>query len=85
MATVRLYAAIYVALLTLAMSKVVFFEFFSYWEAVSATMGAASLKTLLIVSYYQHLRYEPRSLSYLMGMGLFAVFLLTVAASYSIF
>lgn len=85
MATVKLYAAIYVALLTLATSKVIFFQLFDYWDAVMATMGTACIKTLLIVSYFQHLRFEPRSLTYVVSMGAFAVFLLTVAAAYSIF
>lgn len=85
MASVKLYTAIYVALLVLATSKVVFFQVFDYWDAVTATMGAALVKTTLIAGYFQHLRFEPRSLTYLMGMGVFAVFLLTVAAAYSIF
>jgi hypothetical protein len=84
-ASVKLYTLIYVLLLGLALSKVAFFEFFGYWKAVSATLVTATMKTLLIVGYYQHLKFEPRSLTYLMGMGVFAVFLLTVAATYSMF
>jgi cytochrome c oxidase subunit IV len=84
MASVKLYTAIYVTLLVLATSKVLFFQFFDYWDAVGATMGTAVLKTLLIMGYFQHLRFEPRSLTYIMSMGVFAVFLLTVAAAYSI-
>ncbi len=85
MTSVKLYTAIYVALLVLATSKVIFFQLFDYWTAVSMTMVTAVAKTLLIVAYFQHLRFEPRSLTYLVGMGAFAVFLLTVAATYSIF
>lgn len=85
MATVKLYTAIYIALLALATSKVIFFQFFDYWDAVMATIGTAFLKTFLIVGYFQHLRFEPRSLTYVVGMGAFAVFLLTVAATYSVF
>jgi cytochrome c oxidase subunit 4 len=84
MASVKFYTVIYIALLGLATSKVLFFEFFAYWDAVGATMVTAVLKTLLIMGYFQHLRFEPRSLTYLMSMGMFAVFLLTVAASFSI-
>ena len=60
--SLRLYTAIYVALVGLAASKVIFFhyEFFSYWQAFGATLTAATLKTLLIVGYYQHLRWENR-------------------------
>lgn len=85
MATVKLYTAIYIALLVLATSKVIFFQFFDYWDAVMATIGTAFIKTVLIIGYFQHLRFEPRSLTYLVSMGAFAVFLLTVAATYSIF
>lgn len=84
MASVKFYTLIYIALLVLATSKVIFFQFFEYWDAVMATMGTAFLKTFLIMGYFQHLRFEPRSLTYLMSMGVFAVFLLTVAAAYSI-
>lgn len=84
MASVKFYAGIYVLLIALATSKVIFFDFFGYWEAVTATMMAALTKTLLIAGYYQHLRFEPRSLSYLVSMGFFAVLLLTVAAAYSL-
>lgn len=84
MVRVRFYAGVYVLLIALATSKVIFFDFFGYWEAVTATMMAALAKTLLIVGYYQHLRFEPRSLSYLVSMGFFAVLLLTVAAAYSL-
>lgn len=84
MASVKLYALIYVLLLTLAASKVAFFELFDYWTAMSLTLGAAAIKTTLIAGYYQHLRYEPRSLSVLMLMALGGVLLLAIAASFSV-
>lgn len=84
MTSVRLYTLIYVMLVTLAVSKVLFFEFFDYWTAIVLTLGAASLKTTLIAGFFQHLRYEPRSLTYLMLTALSAVLLLAIAASYSI-
>lgn len=84
--SLKLYAGIYVALVALAASKWVFFNipFFGYWEAFVATMVAATLKTSLIVGYYQHLRSENRSLTYLMALSLGLVLLLMAAASYSI-
>lgn len=86
MASVRQYTVIYVLLLSLAASKWLFFNlpYFDYWTAISATLGAAALKTGLIVGYYQHLRHEPRSLTYLMALSAVLVGLLGVAASYSI-
>lgn len=84
MANVRLYSIVYVALLALAVSKWVFFEFLAYGVAVGLTMVTASIKTLLIVGYYQHLRYEPRILSILMFTAFLAVLILGAAASFSI-
>jgi cytochrome c oxidase subunit 4 len=84
--SVRFYALIYVALIALATSKWIFFHFeaFSYWQAIGATLIAASLKTSLIVGYFQHLRWENRSLTALMAQALALVLLLMGAASYSI-
>jgi cytochrome c oxidase subunit 4 len=84
--SVKFYTAIYVALVALAASKYLFFHnpFFGYWDAFAATMIAATLKTLLIVGYYQHLKHEPRSLKGLMALSLALVLLLMAAASYSV-
>ncbi len=84
MASARNYVLIYLLLLTLAVSKVIFFELFGYWEALSATFLAATAKILLIAGYFQHLRHEPRSLTYLMATGLFMVLLLAGAATFSV-
>ncbi len=84
--SLKLYGAIYLALIALATSKFIFFhfEFFSYWQAFGATMLAATFKTLLIVGYFQHLRWENRSLTGLMALSLGLVLLLMMAASFSI-
>ncbi len=85
--SVKLYTAIYVALLVLAFSKFVFFEFpqyFTYEQAFGGTMVAAAIKSVLIVGYYQHLRWENRSLTYLMLLALSLALLLMAAATYSI-
>ena len=87
MANVRTYTIIYVALLVLGTGKFVFFtfdQFFSYWAAMGGTMILAVIKVGLIAGYFQHLVEEPRSVSYMMGIALFMVFLLTIAAGYSI-
>jgi cytochrome c oxidase subunit 4 len=47
-------------------------------------MLAATAKIGLIVGYYQHLRSENRSLTWLMALSLSLVLLLMAAASYSI-
>lgn len=87
MADVRTYTLIYVALLLLATGKFVFFHFeniFTYQMAITGTIILAVIKTGLIAGYFQHLREEPRSISYLMATAVFMVFLLTIAAGYSI-
>ncbi|MCU4741557.1 cytochrome C oxidase subunit IV family protein [Halobacteria archaeon AArc-m2/3/4] len=87
MASVRTYTIIYVVLLVLGTGKFVFFSFdqyFTYWMAMGGTLILAIIKSALIMGYYQHLFHEPRSISYLMGIAVFMVFLLTIAAGYSI-
>ena len=84
--SIKLYTLIYVALLVLAASKWLFFNigFFTYWDAFAGVMVSAVLKTALIVGYYQHLRWENRSLTGLMILSVALVLLLMGAASYSI-
>lgn len=85
MANVRWYGVVYVALLALAFSKWAFFEFLEYGVALGLTMVTASIKTILIVAYYQHLRHEPRILTLVVLAAFLAVALLAAAASFSIF
>ena len=85
MASIRLYAWIYVVLLVLALSKYVFFLFgLDYWTMFALIMVSAVAKIGLIAGYYQHLVDEPRSVSYVVLSAVFAVLLLAVAATYSI-
>lgn len=89
MAGLRLYTVIYFALMFLAFTKWALFEgvgmgLLTYNQALGGTMVAAVLKVSLIAGYYQHLREEPRTLTYLYLSALAAVGLLAVAASYSI-
>lgn len=84
MTSVRFYTGIYVALLVLVTAKVVFFEIFSEDVALALTMASAVVEALLIAGYFQHLRQEPRSLTYLYLTSVFGVVLLTFAAAFSI-
>jgi cytochrome c oxidase subunit IV len=87
MADVRTYTLIYVVLLVLGTGKFVFFQFPEYFSetvAIGGTVVLAVIKSLLIAGYYQHLVDEPRAITYMMGIAVFMVFLLTIAAGYSI-
>lgn len=86
MSSLRTYSIVYVLLMLLATSKYLFFNlpYFDYWMAIGATISAAFIKTGLIVGFFQHLKDEPRSLTYLMLLSAGLVSLLGVAASYSI-
>ncbi len=55
-----------------------------YWIAFAAILVLSVVKAVLVAAYYQHLRWEPRSISALMLIGLAAVLALTLAAGYSI-
>ena len=87
MGDIRTYTLIYVVLLVLGTSKFLFFEFdqiFTEQMAIGGTVILAVIKSVLIAGYYQHLIEEPRSITYMMGIAVFMVFLLTIAAGYSI-
>ena len=86
--SVKLYSAIYVALLVAATLNLALFETsfveFTYAQALGGTLLIATVKTVLIVAYFQHLKWENRSLTYLMGLALALTMLLMAAATYSI-
>ena len=82
--SLRFYGLVYVALLVAATLKVVFERRFDYWIAAGSILVLASLKTLLIVGYFQHLRWERRSLTGVMATALALFVLLMVAASFSV-
>ncbi|QLG28226.1 cytochrome C oxidase subunit IV family protein [Halorarum halophilum] len=86
MTSTKLYTAIYVVLFVLATLQVLIeqFEGFTYWTAFAIIMVVSTAKAIVVAGYYQHLRSEPRSVSYVMLGGLLAALALTVAASYSI-
>lgn len=87
MARTRLYTAIYVVLFVVATLQVVLEGFLTeelYWAVFAGIMVLSLAKAVVVAGYYQHLRWEPRSLSMLVALALLAALGLTVAASYSI-
>ncbi|WP_458187674.1 cytochrome C oxidase subunit IV family protein [Haladaptatus sp. NG-WS-4] len=85
MTKTKLYTAIYVLLFVLATAQVlVEFAGFAYWTGFAAIVALSFVKALFVAGYYQHLRYEPRSISFVVLVGLLAALALTLAASYSI-
>ena len=56
----------------------------TYWIAFWIIIILSLLKAILVAGWFQHLRYEPPSLSYLILIGVGAALALTLAASYSI-
>ncbi len=89
MSHAKLYTAIYVVLFALATVQVAV-EYAgllgeeTYWLAFGIIMALSALKALVVAVYYQHLRWEPRAVSYLAGGGLVVALALTAAAAYSI-
>jgi len=89
MARTKLYAVIYVVLFVLATVQAGL-ELFTdmlddaYWIAFGIIIVLSFAKAIVVAGYYQHLRWEPRSLTYLYLIGLGAALALTMAASYSI-
>lgn len=88
MSRLKLYSVIYVVLFVFATVQVMF-EYGGYldrmyWIAFGAIIVLSLVKAVLVAAYYQHLRWEPRSVTSLMLIGLAAVLALTLAAGYSI-
>ena len=86
MARTKLYAGIYVVLFVLATVQALVegVESIDYWTAFGIIIVLSFAKAIVVAAYYQHLRWEPRSVSYLMIGGLFVALALTTAAAYSI-
>lgn len=82
--SIRFYGLIYVALMVLATLQVILERTLNYWAAVAGILVFSSLKALLVVGYFQHLRWERRSLTGLMALALLLFLLLMVAASFSV-
>ncbi|WP_410764489.1 cytochrome C oxidase subunit IV family protein [Haloferax sp. DFSO60] len=85
MVNTKFYTAIYVVLFVSATVQVlVEFAGLDYWMAFGIIIALSAAKAILVAAYFQHLRWEPRSLTYLIGIGLTGALALTIAASYSL-
>ena len=84
MTSIKFYFGVYVVLMVLAVSKVVFMETLDYWPAVGGIFAMAVAKSALIAYYYQHLKEEPRAITWLVLIAVAAVLFLAVAATFSI-
>ena len=88
MSHTKLYTGIYVVLFALATLQAVveyagFLEQY-YWPAFWAIIVLSAVKAVFVAVYYQHLRWEPRAVSYLAVGGLVVALALAAAATYSI-
>jgi len=85
MTRLKLYTAIYGVLFVSATLQVLVEQMdLDYVTALAIILALSFVKAVIVAGYYQHLRWEPRSITYLVGMGLLAALALTVAATYSI-
>lgn len=88
MPNTKLYAAIYAVLFVFATVQVwvesAGYVDSTYWLAFGAIIVLSLVKAVLVAGYYQHLRWEPRSITALIASGLAAALTLTFAAAYSI-
>ncbi|MFB6309218.1 MAG: cytochrome C oxidase subunit IV family protein [Haloarculaceae archaeon] len=88
MANTRLYTIIYVVLFAFAtlqaLVEVAGFLEQAYWLAFWAIIVLSAIKAVLVAGYYQHLRWEPWSITSLVAGGLVVALALTTAAAYSI-
>ncbi|WP_232702555.1 cytochrome C oxidase subunit IV family protein [Halobacterium wangiae] len=85
MTRLKLYTAIYVVLFVSATVQVLVEQAgMAYWTALGIIVALSFAKAVVVAAYYQHLRWEPRSVTGLVALGLLAALALTVAATYSI-
>ena len=88
MARTKLYTGIYVALFVIATLQVGVEQIGlleeSYLLALALIAVLSVIKAVIVAGYFQHLVWEPRSVTYVMLLGVVGFLALTVAASYSI-
>jgi cytochrome c oxidase subunit 4 len=88
MSHLKLYTVIYVVLFVFATAQalveVTGMLETAYWAAFGLIMVLSAIKAVFVAGYYQHLRWEPRSVTVLTLLALTGALALTVAASYSI-
>ena len=88
MARTKLYTAIFVVLMafstTQALVEMTGLLEEAYWTAFGIIIVLSTIKAVFVAGYYQHLRWEPRAVTYLALCGVFVALALTTAAAYSI-
>ncbi|WP_123536266.1 cytochrome C oxidase subunit IV family protein [Halosimplex salinum] len=92
MTRLKLYSAIFVVLMALSTTQALvertgmvdFGDPDAYWMAFGIILTLSFVKATFVATYYMHLRWEPRSVTYLFLGGLFVALALTTAAAYSI-
>lgn len=87
-ATIRTYTIIFALLMVFSTTQALL-EFAgileaAYWTAFALILVLSSIKAALVAGWFQHLRYEPRSVTYVTASALLVVLALTTAAAYSI-
>ncbi|MFW5905773.1 MAG: cytochrome C oxidase subunit IV family protein [archaeon] len=86
MSKIKLYTIIYVILFVFATAQVlVEFAGLNYTAAATVILVLSFVKAGLVAGYYQHLVYEPKSVTALVMTGLIVVAALVVASTLSIF
>ncbi len=81
----KLYLAAYVGLLLFATIQFVLESSdMAYGIMLTGILVLSTVKALIVIYYYQHLKWEPRIITYLYASAVFGVLLLMAAASYSI-
>ncbi|MHB9287752.1 cytochrome C oxidase subunit IV family protein [Halobacteriales archaeon Cl-PHB] len=88
MTSIRFYVAVFGLLMILSTTQAIL-EFQgileeAYTVGLVVILALSFVKALFVAGYYQHLRSEPRSVSYLVASSLLVVVALTTAAAYSI-
>ncbi len=88
MSQIRTYTIMFVVLMVFSTSQALL-EFTGllgeyYWPILGLIMVLSTIKAVIVAGWYQHLKYEPRSVTYMIASGVLAVIALTAAASYSI-
>ncbi len=79
-----IYAALFISATVQVLVEVAGLLSTMYWIGFWIIIILSLMKAILVAGWFQHLRYDPPSLSYLILIGLGAALALTLAASYSI-
>lgn len=87
MASIKLYTAIFGALMVLSTTQYLLETFLldeAYFVAMAIILGLSAIKALAVSGWYMHIIEEPRAITYLALGGVIGVLALTAGAAYSI-